>query len=155
MNIGTALWDLAKTHRRERRFSKPPKLMKNNNITASSVRKRRLAAIRGWRKALALGAAAGLAGLAPMKAHEYVEPHATIRVSQADLQLPAFKEGYEDGKAFSRVPGAAGNDEKLLGAAIVRAIDKGYADRGEETRDFVQGWMDGYVTTHGSERRSK
>jgi hypothetical protein len=121
-----------------------------------SVRKRRLAAIRGWREALALGAA-GLAGLAPMKvqAHEYDMPHGTTHVSQDDLQYPAFKAGYEDGKASPRVPGDDVSDKELAASrmysqALIQASRKGYMDQGQMTRDFIQGWLDGYVTTHAT-----
>ena len=120
-----------------------------------SIRESLLAEIRGWRKALALGAA-WLAGLAQMKTQAQKpslgDYHGTTNVSQDDLQYPAFKAGYEDGKVFPRVPGDE-NEENVREAALLQTARKGYLDQGQETRDYIQGWLDGYVTTHNPETR--
>jgi hypothetical protein len=76
------------------------------------------------------------------------EEYGTTSVSQDDLQLPAFKAGYEDGKAYDGLwPGVS--SDVIQQTATIRSNFKGYADQGQFTRDFIRGWFDGYITTHG------
>jgi hypothetical protein len=91
----------------------------------SYVRECRLAEIRGWRKALALGAA-GLAGLSPMKAQAH---------------SPAFMFGGSEGATVEQVVA----DPEAAAKAAAQKSGLSPDDQG----DFEGGWLYAYRLHHG------
>jgi hypothetical protein len=78
-------------------------------------------------------------------------------VPQDDMQLPAFKTGYEAGTTYHRQEldkasqGQLSAEPDLISMSRAQAKRYNYMGRGEETRDFIRGWLKGYIGSQTAE----